>query len=62
MTCPKCGGRVTVKDVVQTSENHTYRKKKCNECGLIFYTSEEIVPFAGEFKAEWNANYRKGKV
>lgn len=61
MTCPKCGGRLNVLDVVNTTRNQTYRKRRCPKCNLIFFTSEEIVNPDKEFKEDWCANYRKEK-
>ncbi len=62
MTCPKCGERLRILDVVNTTRNQTYRKRKCDNCKAVFFTSEEFVRPDADFKADWNANYRKGKV
>lgn len=62
MTCPECGGRLRTLDVVNTTRNQTYRKRKCTGCNSIFFTSEEFVKADAEFKEDWRANYRKEKV
>ena len=39
MTCPVCGKRASVVDV-RNYVDHVIRKRKCDECGYIFYTTE----------------------
>lgn len=41
MTCPVCGGKVTVVNSVSDEEG-VYRRRKCldPECGHAFYTTE----------------------
>lgn len=40
MTCPVCKGKIRVTDVTHTSDNETYRQKRCVKCGHTFYTVE----------------------
>ena len=61
MKCPKCEGKVRTIDCVNTRHNEVYRRKKCTECGLEFYTCECVVKPDKEFKGEWGLNYRKHK-
>ena len=54
MTCPECNGRVKVLDVVHvTTDNETYRKKKCCDCGFEFYTTEFVVEPDVTFRKLW---------
>lgn len=39
MTCPVCGGKTRVVDVV-TEVDCTCRRRKCTECGYRFFTEE----------------------
>lgn len=59
MICPKCGGKVRIPDVRnEETANDVLRKRKCLECGHIFYTVETIVEFEGKFKLQWRLNDR----
>ena len=41
MNCPKCGGKVSVlENFNNTEDNEIYRKRKCKKCGNVFYTVE----------------------
>lgn len=62
MKCPKCNGKVQVVDCVNTQYNEVYRKRKCTECGHVFYTCECMVYPDEEFKEEWNLSCRKSYV
>ena len=59
MHCPKCGGKIRVRDVVHNnSNNETYRLKRCDVCENEFYTVEfELVQQNG-FENIWRRNYR----
>ena len=59
MRCHKCKGESRVIDSVHTSDNENYRKRKCLECGRIFYTCEYMVYPNEEFMEEWYASHRK---
>lgn len=61
MKCPKCTkGKVIVMDIVHNeSKQETYRKKKCIDCGHIFYTAEFPVDYDRQLRKDWNANYRQ---
>lgn len=61
MKCPDCNGKVRTIDSVNTRYNEVYRKRKCTECGYIFYTCECTVKSDVEFKEEWNLSYRRNK-
>jgi transcriptional regulator NrdR family protein len=59
MICPKCNSKVTTVEVRQNNEdNETYRQKKCNECGHIFYTIEFEVEFDESYKNTWRDHCR----
>ena len=58
MTCPECGGRLKVIDVVQTDDNRTLRKKKCDGCSRIIYTSESVVDADHKFMSTWSEHAR----
>lgn len=66
MTCPWCFGRLKVIDVVQTDDNRTLRKKKCDECARVIYTSESVAVADYEFMSTWSEharyNVRKEKL
>lgn len=48
MKCPKCKGGVKVEYTLSDVEG-VYRKRRCLECGHIFYTSE-VEDSADPFK------------
>ena len=62
MKCPKCDGKVRVIDYVHSRYNEEYRKRKCTECGHIFYTCECVVEYDASFKEEWNLSHRTSYV
>ena len=41
MKCPSCNGEISVLETIN-QQKVTYRQRKCNECGMKFYTKEEI--------------------
>jgi transcriptional regulator NrdR family protein len=61
MNCPKCNcSSCTTIDTVQNrTDNEVYRKRKCRDCGHIFYTSEFEVEYSDQFKKDWNKHYRR---
>lgn len=60
MICPICEEKSTVVDTRHEYRNHTtYRKRRCEECGHIFYTAEIRVPETHQFKNIWKALARK---
>lgn len=60
MKCPKCNGKTTVTDnALNTSDNEMYRKRKCLECGHIFYTTEYEVERNYKFSMEWRRYNRQ---
>lgn len=40
MKCEKCGGRMLVKDSA-ANEYVKHRKRQCDNCGRVIYTSEK---------------------
>lgn len=62
MTCPKCNGKVSVTDSVHAFANTEYRRKKCTECGHIFYTAEVEVENDDKFKRAWARYHRRNGV
>jgi len=58
MTCPNCGGRLKVIDVVQTDDNRTLRKKRCDDCAMVIYTSEIAIVVDHEFMSTWSEHAR----
>jgi transcriptional regulator NrdR family protein len=61
MNCPKCSGAVMVRDTTYTEENEIYRRKKCRECGHVFYTMEFEVEDNPAFRAEWSRLIKTAK-
>lgn len=59
MYCPRCHGKVVVKDTVHTTNNKILRERKCTSCGHFFYTTERITDVNEEFHKTWNRNHRK---
>lgn len=57
MVCAECNGDSKVIDSVLI-KNVIHRKRKCIECGNIFYTMEIETNF-NRIKNEWNSNHRK---
>ena len=62
MDCPKCGGKVHAQDTVHTPENETYRRRKCAECGFMFYTVEYEVEYDKQVQKIWRECHRIYKV
>ena len=59
MVCPRCGGKIGVVDSVHnTDENEIYRKRKCKDCELIFYTTEFTIRRDEKFIREWYRYHR----
>ena len=54
MKCPKCGLKPAMQNQLTSSENETYRKYKCHECGRTFFTVEFEVDQTKEFKEMWD--------
>lgn len=59
MVCPRCGGKVRVIDSVNnTEENEIYRKRKCEYCELVFYTTECELRRDERFARDWYKHHR----
>lgn len=54
MRCISCNGEVSVMETIN-QQRATYRQRRCNECGMKFYTKEEVCPSeeAQPLFAEW---------
>ena len=53
--CEYCGGKMITKNTVQnTTDEETYRLKKCDKCGHEIYTVEFEVEDNRQFRNEWN--------
>lgn len=66
MICPNCEcDAVYVYEVRHTSNNETYRDRRCKICGHKFYTIEfeieEDATFAGEWRRCSRHNLRRKK-
>lgn len=61
MRCPKCSGRVKVVDTTNSEENEIYRKRKCLDCGHVFYTTEFEVEQTNAFLHEYHKSFRSNK-
>lgn len=59
MVCPKCNGKAKVIDTVQdTDNNEIYRKRKCQKCKHIIFTTEFEVRKTPQFKEDWAKYHR----
>ena len=59
MRCPKCEGKLAIKDKVVTSNDEVLRKRVCETCGHTLYTVEFEAIVNDGFMKEWHRNYRK---
>ena len=58
MTCPECGGKTKVVDIVHNPDAYEdYRKRVCKDCDYTFYTIEYDIDYA-DIRKIWNANLR----
>lgn len=60
MTCPVCGGKNSVIGSLKDCES-IHRKRKCDECGYIFYTAEYDSPSSADYNEIMNEKARKQK-
>ena len=59
MFCPKCNAKTKVIDS-RICEEEVFRRRKCNECGYIFYTEEFESDESKEgMRYIWAENARK---
>lgn len=49
MTCPVCGGKSKVEKSCSDTET-IYRRRSCQECGYVFYTTESESTSDGFYK------------
>jgi transcriptional regulator NrdR family protein len=61
MKCSKCSGKVKVLDTIHSAENEIYRRRKCLECGRIFFSTEFEVETTADFLDEYHKSYRTTK-
>ena len=59
MRCPKCEGKLAIKDKVVTSNDEVLRKRVCEKCEHTLYTVEFEAIVNDGFMKEWHRNYRK---
>jgi transcriptional regulator NrdR family protein len=64
MKCSQCGGKTKVLMVRIDSKQTVHRRKKCVDCGYVFYTKEYEVVMGDEFKRTENLykNERRTKL
>ena len=44
MTCPNCGSEnVCVRETMHGSGGKIYRRRKCNDCQMLFRTVEDVL-------------------
>ena len=63
MRCPTCKGKLRTVDTIPCSDNSIYRRKRCLECGCLFYTIEFEIERNDKCRKEINeaAREKKGK-
>lgn len=59
MRCPKCEGKLAIKDNVRSLHDELFRKRVCEKCGHTLYTVEFEVEANEKFMKEWRKCYRK---
>lgn len=60
--CPKCGGISESFAIVHNKKDkETYRKRKCQNCGLVFYTVEFDVKPTRRLLGDWFLNSKGRK-
>mgnify|MGYP006383826749 CR=1 FL=1 len=61
MRCPACKGKLKTVDTIPYSDNSIYRRKRCLECGYLFYTIEFEVERNEKGRKEINEAAREKK-
>ena len=61
MRCPTCKGKLRTVDTIPYSDNSIYRRKRCLECGYLFYTIEFEVERNDKCRKEINEATREKK-
>lgn len=60
--CPKCGGKSDSFAIVHNKkDNETYRKRRCSECGHVFFTVEFDVKPTKRLLRDWFLNSKSRK-
>lgn len=59
MRCSKCDGKLAVKDnAYNTADNELYRKRICQDCGSIIFTTEFEVEANKDYLELYNRYHR----
>lgn len=53
MTCPACGGKLHVVEVLTDYNNETYRIKRCVDCGKRVYSIEVPIVDTHQVRNTW---------
>lgn len=53
MTCPVCGGKLHVVEVLTDYNNETYRIKRCVDCGKRVYSIEVPIVDTQQVRNTW---------
>lgn len=62
MRCSKCGSKLHVKDTVHNlADNEVYRKRICDKCGFVIFTTEFEVEADMDYLELWYSNHRHRK-
>lgn len=62
MKCPNCGKKLLVKDTVHNvADNEVYRKRVCECCDKIIFTTEFEVEADMDYMELWYSNHRHRK-
>ena len=60
MLCPHCGSKTKVMDS-RSNGKSVFRRRKCNKCGAIFFTSESVEPSGDAFHKLFNIYQNRRK-
>lgn len=58
MTCPECGGKTRVVDLVKTPDNEVYRRNKCTNCEHEIFSVEFEIEDDKTLRDIWNRYHR----
>ena len=61
MNCPVCAGRTIINRTVADCES-VHRRRKCLDCGYIFYTAEYETETPDEFKRVRSLKYKSEEL
>lgn len=61
MICPRCSGKLKVVDTRNIKkDNSIIRRKRCLNCGTLYYTKEKEVDYAS-IRDDWLKAMREGR-